>query len=83
MGFLTDAFGAGEANDAADAQAQGYKDSVATFTAADSKANQDFQPYTSLGRAGTNNLMSIYGGGEVDMDLFRNQPGYQFQLMRG
>jgi len=83
MGFISDAFGAGEAGDAADAVAQGFKESEDIFRDYGDRALNYLNPYNEIGNYGRNALASVYRGGEPDYTAFTNSPGYQFQFNEG
>lgn len=81
MGFLSSAFGVGDAKDAADAQAQGYKDAEATYRAAQDQALAGYSPYTRIGEMGANAIADVYNTGTFD--AFRADPGYKFAFDEG
>lgn len=83
MGFLSDAFGGGDAQDAADAVAQGFRESEDILQQSGDQSLGYLQPYRRVGSYGLNNLASVYGGGEPDYTQFTNSPGYQFMFDQG
>lgn len=81
MGFLSDAFGAGDAKDAADAQAAAYKEAALGLETAKSEALANYTPYQNLGSYGANAIADVYSTGSFDP--FRASPGYQFAFDEG
>ncbi|HEY9814931.1 MAG TPA: hypothetical protein V6D20_03885, partial [Candidatus Obscuribacterales bacterium] len=83
MGFISDAFGGGEAEDAAEAVAQGFRESEDIFRDYGDRALDYLTPYKRVGQYGLNSLAAVYGGDEPDYTQFTNSPGYQFQFNEG
>lgn len=81
MGFLSSAFGGGDASDAADAQVQGYQNAIKAYREAESQALANYTPYQNLGSLGANAIANAYGTG--NFDSFRADPGYQFAFNEG
>lgn len=84
MGFVTDLFGGGAAQDAAAALEEGYNQSIGTFEGAERRARSDQRPYSTLGANAANTLnRSFFGGDGPDYSAFEADPGYQFRLSEG
>jgi hypothetical protein len=81
MGFLSSAFGGGDASDAADAQVQGYQNAIKAYREAESQALANYTPYQNLGSLGANAIANTYASG--NFDIFRADPGYQFAFNEG
>ena len=73
-------FGGDSADDAAKAQAKGYRLSKADFEAAKAQALPLFDPYSGFGQKGVNALAAAYDG---DYSQFYDSPDYQFAFDEG
>lgn len=84
MGFISDAFGAGEAGDAGKAAAQGFKESEDILTDYGQKSLGYLEPFKQVGKYGLNNLAAVYNNPNgPDYSQFRDSPGYQFSFDEG
>lgn len=80
MGFITDLFGGGEAQQAARAQEQGYREAQGTLEQAGQRARREFTPYQQTSQDANRLIQAAVGG---DTSAFEASPGYNFRREEG